>query len=198
MGWWCVWLYLDLDCLDTRILDSVYFALMSGPQRWARGVCWISWSLFLMCPHWLNLPFLFSTFNLTLLICWLNMGGQTWLGAQVVTLKFNNNRTLIPVLLYLLSAPAIRWQVPSLMFQAGVLVYCRLKRMGPSHSGIISLLPPFFLLLSCLLSFSLFFLLSPVTSALCLYYWSTSSALIISFYSLFPVFIQDVTRVTFW
>jgi hypothetical protein len=33
---------------------------------------------------------------------------------------------------------------------------------------------------------------------LCLYYWSTSSALIISFYSLFPVFIQDVTRVTFW
>ena len=112
--------------------------------------------------------YLFSTFNLTLLICWLNMGGQTWLGAQVVTLKFNNNRTLIPVLLYLLSAPAIRWQVPSRMFQAGVLVYCRLKRMGPSHSGIISLLPPFFLLLSCLLSFSLFFLLSPVTSALCL------------------------------
>ena len=84
MGQCWVGPHLEQDCLDVRILGSLFdFDLMLGPSQMDLSGYWISLSFFSCFP----------------LLIWLFIGslrtsGWTWFGAQIVIPKSNN--TAIP------------------------------------------------------------------------------------------------------
>lgn len=87
------------DCLDVHVLGPLfifYFLFLvlylnfDFPSGTRVGGFTGPLSIFPMQPHWANLLVLLSTFTLALLIGFMRIGGQIWLGEQILIHKFYN------------------------------------------------------------------------------------------------------------